>query len=248
MKVLAVIPARGGSKGVKRKNIRPLHGKPLIAHAIECAMDSEKISYFTVSTDDEEIAAVARNFGAPVIMRPAELATDQAPMLPVLFHALELATKEQQMDFDLVVLLQTTSPLRSAEDVDNVIEMFEEDLELDGVISVIELKDIHPGLMYTLDSDQTMHCVLPNCEAVNRQNMPPVYYRNGCIYAVRPKAMIRENSLMVKNKKAYVMPTEWHANIDEEADFLNAATLFKRWKETLCIYSSLNPKTTIKTP
>lgn len=246
MKVLAIIPARGGSKGVKRKNIRPIDGKPLIAYTIECAMESQKISYFTVSTEDAEIAAVATAYLAPVIIRPEELATDKTPMLPVLLHALNTVEKEQNTCFDLVVLLQVTSPLRKSEDVDSVINMFEDDPELEGVISVVEIQDKHPALMYTLDSNRQMHSLLAQQETANRQEMPPVYYRNGCIYAVRPQAMIKENSIMVKNKKAYIMPAEWHANIDEEDDFVHTETLLKQWKKTLCTYSLPNTKTIIK--
>jgi CMP-N,N'-diacetyllegionaminic acid synthase len=230
MKVLAIIPARGGSKGVKRKNIRVLDGMPLIAHAIRCAKESSKVSYFVVSTDDQEISDVARQYEAPVIMRPDELANDEAPMLPVLLHALNVVEKRTGLDFDLIVLLQATSPLRTGEDVDNVIEMFEKDPLLDGVISVVEAKEMHPARMYRLSEEGWMDSIVEEGETANRQTLPPVYCRNGCLYAVRTQAMIRENAIMVKNKKAYIMPSEWLANIDEERDFIITEALFKLWK------------------
>lgn len=230
MRVLAVIPARGGSKGVKRKNIRSLDGRPLIAYAIDCAKESTKISYFVVSTDDEEISDIAGELGAPVIQRPNELANDEAPMLPVLLHALNAAEKSMQLEFDLVVLLQITSPFRTGADVDNVIEMFEQDPLLDGVISVVEAKEMHPARMYYVSEEGWMKSILEEGETANRQDLAKAYCRNGCLYAVRPQAMIGENSIMVKNKKAYIMPSEWLSNIDEERDFIITEALIKLWK------------------
>jgi CMP-N,N'-diacetyllegionaminic acid synthase len=231
MRTLCIIPARGGSKGVKRKNIRLVGGKPLIAYSIECAQKSKKISFLAVSTEDDEIADVAIEFQSPVIMRPQELAKDETPMLPVLQHALDQLEKEG-LTFDLIILLQATSPLRTPDDVDNVISMFEEDASLDGVISVVELHNLHASHMYNIDGEGKMRTVADVNETGNRQHLPPVYYRNGCIYAVRPEAMKREGSIMVKNKKAYIMPAEWWANIDGEKDLLNTENLLKRWKKS----------------
>lgn len=230
MKVLAIIPARGGSKGVPRKNIKNIAGKPLLAYAIDCALNSKKITHFAVSTDDQEIAMIAHQYKAPVIMRPTPLANDEAPMLPVLMHALDYSEKEKQLKFDLIVLLQPTSPIRTGQDVDNVVKMFKDDTQLDGVISVVETT-MHPARMYNVDAGGWMHTMIDAGEVANRQALAPVYYRNGCIYAVRPQAMIREKNIMVKNKKAYIMPAEWHANIDEEKDFISAERLLKMWKK-----------------
>jgi CMP-N,N'-diacetyllegionaminic acid synthase len=231
MKVICIIPARGGSKGVKRKNIKEVSGKPLIAYAIECAMQSKKVTYFTVSTEDDEIAEVASRWQSPVVKRPAELAADETPMLPVLLHALDYLETEYDFIFDLVILLQTTSPIRTASDVDDVITMFEEDPTLDGVISVVELNNMHLSKMYNVDEEGWMQPVADVSETGNRQELPPVYYRNGCIYAVRPEAMKKEKTIMVKNKKAYIMPAEWWANIDDEKDLVHTESLMQTWKE-----------------
>ena len=189
MKTLCIIPARGGSKGVLRKNIKQVAGKPLITYAIDCAQESKKLSYFAVSTEDDEIAHVAAEHGSPVILRPAALAMDHTPMLPVLLHALDHMDAMFDKTFDLVVLLQVTSPIRTGEDVDRVITMFEEDPSLDGVISVIELNNLHSSKMYHVDGEGWMNCIADVSETGNRQDLPPVYYRNGCIYAVRTGAM-----------------------------------------------------------
>ena len=138
--------------------------------------------------------------------------------------------EEEGRTFDLLILLQATSPLRTAADVDHVISMFEEDDTLDGVISVVKLHNLHASHMYNIDGDGGMRTIADVNETGNRQHLPPVYYRNGCIYAVRPEAMKRENSIMVKNKKAYIMPAEWWANIDEQKDLERTEKLLSFWK------------------
>jgi CMP-N,N'-diacetyllegionaminic acid synthase len=230
LKVLAVIPARGGSKGVKDKNIRNVDGKPLIAYSIECAHGSESITKTIVNTDSEKIAAVASQYGATVMMRPEELASDEAPMVPVINHVLD-TLKEQGETFDLIVLLQVTSPLRTGKNIDEVLTMFKNDPSLDGVISVIAMDDVHPARMYKLDDDLKMAPLYPELETVRRQDIPPVYYRNGCIYAVRTTAFVSQKTLMPENKKAYIMPSDWLANIDSERDLVIAEALIKLWKQ-----------------
>lgn len=230
MKVLAIIPARGGSKGVKDKNVRIVAGKPLIAYAIECAKESKLIDRTIVSTDSAAIAEVARTFECEVMMRPAALAKDDTPMPPVLLYVLEELEK-QGASYDLVILLQVTSPIRSGADVDKVIAMFEQTPEIEGVISVVPMEDVHPARMYTLDQNQWMYPFLEQGEASRRQDLPVVYFRNGCIYAIRTKVLKAQKSLMVKNKQAYVMPAKWLANVDDERDLIIADTLVKLWKE-----------------
>lgn len=236
MNVLGIIPARGGSKGVKRKNIRLVDGKPLIAYAIECGRESKMLTRVVVNTDDAEIAAIARQYGAEVLMRPPALGTDSASILPVLKQTIEAVEAQQNTKFDLLLLLQTTSPIRTGTDIDNVIGMFEAEPSLDGVISVVPMLDTHPARMYCLHGDGWMNPLVENSETANRQELDPVYYRNGCIYAVRPGAMFRENTLMVRNKKAYVMPLEWLANIDDERDLLITEMLLKLWKKNEAAY------------
>jgi CMP-N,N'-diacetyllegionaminic acid synthase len=232
MKVLGIIPARGGSKGVLRKNIREVDGLPLIAYTINCAQQSTKLTEFVVNTDDEEIAQVARQFNAAVMIRPAELGTDTAPVTEVVKHIVDYYKTKLNKEFDLIVLLQVTAPLRTGEDVDNVISFFEQDSTLDGAISVVPMLDMHPARMYSIsDEDRMVPFLGGNTETVNRQELKPVYYRNGCIYAVKTEALIRENKLMVQNKRPYVMNPEWLANVDDERDLLITEVLIKKWKQ-----------------
>ena len=226
MRVLAIIPARGGSKGVPGKNIKLLGGKPLIAHSITCAQESKKIARFVVSTDSDSIEAVAQEYGAEVIKRPKDLAEDTSNVSTAVQHVIE-TLKES---FDLIILLQPTSPLRTGKDIDQVIEMFELDKALDGVISVVAFDDYHPARMYNLSGDLHLSGFIQENETTRRQDLQPVYYRNGCIYGVRTTAFLKENTFMVKNKKGYVMDVNWLANIDSMRDFKIATLLYEEWK------------------
>jgi CMP-N,N'-diacetyllegionaminic acid synthase len=229
LKVLAIIPGRGGSKGVKDKNIRVVDGKPLLAYAIEAAKESKGITMTLVNTDSEKIAEVAKVWGAEVMIRPQELATDQAPMVPVLQHIVsELELKGEK--YDLLILLQITSPIRTGKNIDEVIAMFDADPNLPAVISVVAMDDVHPARMYKLDEFSVMEPLILEWETARRQDIPPVYYRNGCIYAIRPEVLQEQNTLMPENKKAYIMPTTWLANVDDERDLIITEALLKAWK------------------
>lgn len=226
MKVLAIIPARGGSKGVPGKNIKLLGGIPLMAHAIACAQESKKISRFVVSTDSDEIAVVAKKYGTRVIKRPSDLAEDSSNVITTIEHVLAQLNE----NYDLIILLQPTSPLRTASDIDHIITMFEKNNDLDGVISVVPFDDCHPARMYNLTQDLNLVPFILEGETTRRQELNPVYYRNGCFYAVKTEAFLKEQTLMVKNKKAYVMDANWLVNIDSFRDFKIAELLYDEWK------------------
>lgn len=226
MKVLVIIPARGGSKGVPKKNIKILGDKPLIAHAIDCAKASKKVTKVIVSTDSEEIAAVAKHYGSDVILRPEDLATDTSNVVTAVEHVYHSLNEV----FDVIVLLQPTSPLRTSKDVDKIISMFEEDNAIDGVISVVPMDDMHPARMYNLSSNSELIPFLTEGETARRQDLKPVYYRNGCFYAVKIAAFFKEKSFMVTHKKAYIMNADWLANIDTPRDFKIAEILYQDWK------------------
>jgi CMP-N,N'-diacetyllegionaminic acid synthase len=227
MKVLVIIPARGGSKGVPKKNLKILGEQPLISHAITCAKASKKTTRIIVSTDSEEIAEVSRQFGSEVILRPEDLATDTSNVVTAVEHVYH----ELKEDFDIIVLLQPTSPLRTANDLDNIITLFEKDKNTDGVISVVPMDDMHPARMYNLGSNEALLPFLTEGETARRQDLKPVYYRNGCFYAVKTEAFFKEKSFMVANKKAYVMDADWLANIDTPRDFKIAEILYQDWKD-----------------
>jgi CMP-N,N'-diacetyllegionaminic acid synthase len=231
--ILAIIPARGGSKGVHRKNIRIVDGKPLIAYSIECALKSKDITHCLVNTDDDEIAIVSKQYGAEVMIRLPGQGEDTSPVLPIIVSTLEYAQQQTGMLFDIIILLQPTSPIRTSQDIDKVVAMLLSPLAPDGIISVVAMNDTHPARMYNVDENMFMHTIWPNGETMNRQQLVPVYLRNGCIYAVKTEALLREQTLMVKHKQAYVMEEKWLANVDTERDLIITELLIKKWKEEL---------------
>lgn len=226
MRVLAVIPARGGSKGVPKKNIKLLGDKPLIIHAVDCAKNAKKITKVIVSTDSEEIALIALNYNCEYSIRPKELAEDTSNVVT----AIEYVYNELNENFDVIVLLQPTSPFRTSNDLDEIITLFERNKKTDAVISVIPMDDMHPARMYNLSEENQLVPLIEDGETKRRQDLKPVYYRNGCFYAVRTKAFFEEKSFMVKNKMAYIMNPEWMVNIDTPRDFKIAKLLFEDWK------------------
>jgi len=225
---LAIIPARGGSKGVLRKNIRIVAGQPLIAYSIQAAQDSQTLTHCVISTEDDEIAGVARAFGAEVLPRPAELAGDKTPMLPVVrdvFSALEAQLGNR---FEYGVLLQPTAPLRTAADIDAAVTLLCK-TGADSVISVYRVYDHHPARMYRMENERLVPL---QDEPVGRlrQDLPAVYHRNGAIYAFRRKLIDEIEGLIGPDTRPYIMPEERSVNIDNEIDLLLADLLLQRLK------------------
>ena len=227
MNVLGIIPARGGSKGVKNKNIRLVDGKPLITYAINTAKECKLLTDFIVTSDDEAILNIAKSNESAYYKRDLKNAQDDSPIELVIFEVLQFLKEKQ---YDLIVLLQPTAPIRTGEDVDNVISMFLKDETLNNVVSVVELEDIHPARMYEVDYSFNLKPLNSDKEKEQRQKLDSVYLRNGFIYATATKAFLKEKTLILSNKKAYVMPHSNWVNIDTERDLMVAETLVKLWK------------------
>ena len=216
---LAVIPARGGSKRLPRKNIKELHGKPMIAWTIEAALRSEYLDDVVVSTDDREIAAISEKCGANVpFIRPAELAGDTARSVDVLLHAIAHFKNELATHFDYVVLLQPTSPLRTSKDIDGAITLLA-NRGADAVISVCEV--VHPPhWSNTLGEDGNMKGFLPRSISRRSQDFPPYYRLNGSIYILDIQRLIEEKDLFLRdNIYAFKMAREFSLDVDTELDF-----------------------------
>jgi CMP-N-acetylneuraminic acid synthetase len=219
-KVLAIIPARGGSKGVPRKNIRMVNGKPLIAYTIEPALAvKDRLHRLIVSTDDEEIAAIAREYGAEVpFMRPADLGGDKIPMVPVLQHAVKTVEEMDGVKIDWVLLLQPTCPFRLPEDILAALDLAAEG-GCDSVISVVRVLSHHPILMKKIENNQLLPFMIEEVEGTRRQDYaPPAYMRNGCIYLTNRDNLLKNNSIWGKIIRPYVMPEERSVNVDSELD------------------------------
>ncbi|MBM3151259.1 MAG: acylneuraminate cytidylyltransferase family protein [Chloroflexi bacterium] len=219
--ILGVIPARGGSKSVPRKNLALLNGKPMLCYTIEAARQSKMLTHFVVSSEDEEIIKVAKSFGAPApFVRPAELATDEAPSLPVVQHALREVEKKEGITFEYVVLLQATSPLRNAADIDAALKKLLE-TGADSVVSVVRVAHHHPARMRFIEDDLLVQLPMgERKEMQRRQDLPPVYIRNGAIFATRRHVVMEQNSMLGRISRPYVMPESRSANVDTRFDFL----------------------------
>ena len=219
-KTLAVIPARAGSKGVPRKNIRPICGKPLITYTIEAALQVQHLFHrLIVSTEDEEIAAIARQNGAEVpFLRPIELSGDDVPTLPVLQHAVRFVEKQDDIILDWVLLLQPTDPLRQAADIEAALELSQQD-PCDSVISVVQVFSTHPILMKRIEDNQLLPYCIEEKEGTRRQDYKPAaYMRNGAIYLTRRKVLIEQNSIWGQVIRPYVMPPERSVGVDSDLD------------------------------
>ncbi len=222
--ILGFIPARAGSRGVPGKNIRTLAGKPLIAHTIESALASGVFDYLLVSTDGEDIAGVAREFGAETpFMRPAELATDTAKSMDVILHAMAWC-EDQGKHFDWIMNLQPTSPLRNSGDIVEACSLMVR-RRAGAVVSVCEA-DHHPLWCNTLPDDRCMeNFIRPEIAGANRQALPKYYRVNGAIYLAEWKFLRLRNSWYGKDTYAYVMPKDRSVDIDSAIDFALAEIL-----------------------
>ena len=228
MKVLGLIPARGGSKGVPRKNIRALGGKPLLAYTAEAALAAKRLTRVILSTDDEDIASIGENCGLEVpFLRPAELAEDTTPTLPVVQHAIYQLEKSGER-FDAVCLLQPTNPLRRAEDIDACIDLLERSAA-DAVVSVLPVPhEYNPKWVYWMNGGGRMTIVTGECEPVpRRQDLPPAFHRDGSVYVTRRDVVMNRNSLYGDDVKGYVIDAQFSVNIDTEADWKKVSELIE---------------------
>ncbi len=230
MKTLGVIPARGGSKGVPGKNIKMLASEPLISYTIKNALKS-KIDDVVVSTDSQEIATISKSLGAQVpFIRPSSLATDTSKSIDVVRHCLTLLEEQNNITYDLVMLLQPTTPFRSIEDIDNTILKIVDE-NCDSVISVVDVGAFHPARMKFIQNDRLLDP--PFCEDYEnqpRQELTPMYIRNGAIYLTK-RATILANSFKGEYSKAYIMPQDRSVNIDTFWDFQLAEILINQANE-----------------
>lgn len=227
MKILAIIPARGGSKGVPRKNIKNLCGKPLIQYTIEAAQQANVLTEIMVSTEDEEIANVAQSLGAAVpFLRPQALAGDKAPTIDAVINVLE-TYQQLGKSFDVVCLLQPTNPLRSAEVIQRSIAKFKE-TEADCLLSVREVPhEYNPHWTFEEKGDTQLLKIATGEQVIipRRQELPPAYYRDGSIYLTKSSVILEQKSLYGDHISFINMEGEPHVNIDTLADWKKAEQL-----------------------
>lgn len=223
-RVLALIPARGGSKGIPHKNIIDLYGKPLLAYSIEAAKKSKYVDEIFVSTDDVKIRDVAIEYGAIAdALRPGELATDSATTISTVYYVVQ-KFKRAGNPYDILLLLQPTSPLRTAEDIDAAIETFA-NYNYEALVSVSPVSD-HPILIRSVGDDGRLSKLLNCSSTCRRQDMPPFYRVNGAIYINLCEELTATTSLN-DNPVSYVMTAEHSIDIDDISDLLVAEYYLK---------------------
>lgn len=223
--VLGIITARGGSKAIPRKNIFPLRGKPLIAYTIDAAKQSTLLTRCIVSTDDEEIAGIARECGAEApFLRPAELAQDHSTSIEVVQHALQWLEERGGQTFDYAMILQPTSPLRTAKDIDAVIEIAQQ-TGADSVMGMVEVPDFSVKKLKVIEDGEIKPFVEDEGRvSARRTDDPPVYKRNAAIYLTKT-ALLMQGDLFGSRCLPYVMPRERSIDVNDAFDFLIAETV-----------------------
>lgn len=224
--VLAVIPARGGSKGIPRKNLRPLAGKPLIEISIRFALSIPEVDRVVVSTESHEIGQFAEKLGAEVpFVRPAELAQDETPMLDVLYHAVGQVEREGWKP-ECILLLQPTAPLRRSRHVRQALEIFEA-TGCDSVVSVVPVPGHYlPHYVMKLDEDGRLKYFLPEGEFITRrQDAPPAYSRDGTVYVIRRDVLMEQKSIYGFDCRPMLMNETESVNLDTLEDWGRAEKL-----------------------
>ena len=229
IRILGLTLARGGSKSVPKKNIKNIAGLPLISYTIAEALKSKYITRYIVSTDDKEIQDIAIQHGAEVpFLRPIELSTDHASSSSALQHAVNWAEKEEGVNYDYVVELMCTNPLKTANDIDLSISKLIS-TRADSVIAVHQLEDHHPARIKKIINDKIVDFCIPEISESRRQDLKPIaYIRSGSIYALnRDYLMTQGKRYGSVNSRAYILPNERAVNIDTEIDFMIAELMLK---------------------
>lgn len=227
MKILAIIPARGGSKGIPKKNIVGLGGKPLIAWTIEAALGCSYIDKVVVSSDDKEILATAKKWGAQIVKRPKKISGDHSPFQPLIFHTLAACKKQENYTPNLLVYLQPTSPLRTSQDISQAIEKFL-DKKAGALISVYSLDKKYLKAFVINKEGYLVGAVNNKYPFANRQDLPDLYMPNGAIYIIKTKLYLKYGQLFSPRTLPYEMSWEQSIDIDNPADLKTAEELLKK--------------------
>ena len=229
-KIIALIPARGGSKGVPRKNIKILYKKPLISYSIEEGLKSKYIERVFVSTEDSEIAKISKNYNSEVIERPFVYAQDDSHRRETIKHALSWLEQKENYFPDIIVFLQPTSPLRTTEDIDKALMIFFNN-KCDSVVSVCESKE---SPYWTLSIEKEFIEPLFGWEFFlekRRQDLPKTFSLNGAIYITSTEKFLENNNLFNKKTLPYIMPPERSIDIDQDIDFKLAEDILRKRNE-----------------
>ena len=227
LRVLGVVVARGSSKGLPGKNLRPLGGKPLVVHTIEAALACPGLTRTVLSTENAEILAAGRQAGCPApFVRPAELAGDRSSTVDVALHAVDWLARHEGFAADVVVMLPATAPLRRAEHIRGALEVLGQDKGAEAVVAVTE-PDYPPYWMLAAESGRLRWLFPEGATVDHRQDLPPAYRPNGSIYVIRTPVLRGQRTFYPGTTAPYVMPREASINIDSELDFRLAELMLR---------------------
>jgi len=230
---LAIIPARGGSKGLPKKNIKELCGKPLIAWSIDAGLKSKYLDEVMVTTDSQEIADIAKKYGASVpFLRPDELASDTATSFDAIKHTIDFYKTELQKEFDYIILLEPTSPLREDSDINNMIEKIIENAnDFDSITSIGEVHE-HPSIMKKIINHNTLSPYCAELEMkTRRQDNDIAYFPYGVAYIVKTKLLLEEKTFYTKRNTFYEIKRYQCYEIDDIYDFMAIENIMKyEWR------------------
>lgn len=232
MRILGIIPARGGSKGVPGKNIKLLNGKPLLQYTAEIAVESKYLTSVILSSDDKQIITVAKSLGIQVpFLRPEELALDTTPTIDAIIHALQWY-ENHAVFFDAVCLLQVTSPFRTVEFLDKAIEKFITS-GCDSLVSVQKVPhEYNPHWTFEVNLEGTLKIATGEDQIINRrQELPDAYHRDGSIYITKTEVLLQKHSLYGKSISFIETPPEFYVNIDTLVDWEKAGQIGKTLKK-----------------
>ena len=227
MRVYSIIPARSGSKGVKNKNKRIILDKMLIEYSIESSIESKLICDTIVTSDDTEILNLKNRYKSVYFhKRDKSLSSDTSPISDTIFELIKIYNIDSE---DIIILLQPTAPIRRRNDIDDAINSLKNNLNANSLVSVLKMDDIHPARMYN-KKDKYLFSLNADFDSSRRQDLKPVYYRNGAIYAFRVDSFINSKKITSEPILAFEMPLITWLNIDDRRDILIAEPLIKEWK------------------
>lgn len=229
-KILCIIPARSGSKGIKNKNIKKLGGQPLIAWPIKAALKSRYLDMVLVSTDSLKISKIAKKFGAEVpFLRPKKLANDTATSIDAIKHAIKFLYKNS-FSFDYVLCLESTSPLTSANDIDNAINILTKNhSKVNSVVSVSHCSSQHPEYLFFKKNNNLLKRYLNKKKYSRRQDLEKYYFIDGSLYLSKVSSLFSNNSFITKKTIAFIMPKYKSFEIDDDIDLLIYKSLIKKY-------------------
>lgn len=232
-RVLAVIPARGGSKGLPGKNIRQLIDKPLIAWSINHAQDCKFVDEIFVSTDSREIAKVAEQYNVKVPdLRPKELSSDTASSMDVILHTIDTLEK-QNKSFDIVIMVEPTSPLREPKDIDSSIEMLVNTQDAESVVGICEVEGAHPDFLVELNNNFLVPYVNKDFTVKRRQDIMPMFFFEGTVYTSYVKSIKTRKNFYHEKTLGYVVPKWKSYEVDDISDFVIIEAILKARKNNL---------------